>query len=353
MARILKSTRCSLRNMVLILTNTRDDSAGPVVDQLRSMNQPFVRFDTEKFPEEDLISIRLDGEYKTGSITCSGVEVDIASIKSIWWRRPTKARLQYDTHPGYMEFIRDESEIALWSFYSLFSDVFWMNHPLVGSRLLEHNKLYQLKIASMLGLKTPRTLVTNNPLDVLTFVKKEGKAAAIKILKGNFFSREREEENLFVFTQQITEDVVKTHFDELRMAPVMIQEYVQKAIELRVTIVGEKVFTCAIHSQGSERTKDDWRRYDFANVKHEIHVLPAEIQEKLIALLKFWGLTYGACDLILTPSGEYVFLEINANGQWYWIEQLTGMPIAKTIAEALSKPPMHPSITLSPTPFSP
>lgn len=330
-----------MRNIVLVLTNTRDESAGPVAGHLHSIHQPFVRFDTEKFPEEDLVSVSLDGENKTGSIHCSGVEVDIASIKSIWWRRPTKARQQSAIHPGYMEFIRDESEIALWSFYSLFSDVFWMNHPLIGSRLLEHNKIYQLKVASTLGLKTPRTLVSNNPEDILSFVQNEGGSAAIKILKGNFFSRDGEEKNLFVFTQRISEDLAKKHFNELQMAPVMIQQYVQKAIELRVTIVGEKVFACAIHSQESERTRDDWRRYDFANVKHEIHILPKPIEEKLITLLRFWGLAYGACDLILTPDGEYVFLEINANGQWYWIEQLTGMPISKTIAETLSEAPMR------------
>ncbi len=227
-----------MKDIILVLTNARDESAGPVVDHLRSMNQPYARFDTENFPEEDLLSIRLDGKDKIGYVRCSGNEIDLASVKSIWWRRPEKARLQPNIHPGYMEFIRDESEIALWSFYSLLSDVFWMNHPLVAARLLEHNKLYQLKIASMLGLKTPRTLVTNNPQDVLSFVREQDDFAAIKIIKGNFFSREREEKNLFVFTQRINEEVVKAHFDELRLAPVMVQEFVPKAVEVRGSIVG-------------------------------------------------------------------------------------------------------------------
>lgn len=330
-----------MKDTVLILTNTRDESTAPVIGHLRSMHQPFMRFDTEEFPKEDLLRLNVRDTEVTGRLLCSGMEIDLSSIKAIWRRRPMDSRLQPDLHPGCMQFIRDESETALWSTYSLLSDAFWMNHPLVGSRLLEHNKLYQLKVAASLGFATPQTLVTNNPQDVLDFVIAHNGVAAMKILKGNFFSKEGEHGHLFVFTQRISEEMVRSHFEDLRMAPVMVQEYVQKALELRVTVVGEKVFACAIHSQNSERTKDDWRRYDFENVKHEPHALPADIEQKLVALLRFWGLSFGACDLVLTPEGEYVFLEINANGQWYWIEQLTGMPIARTIAETLSEAPMH------------
>ncbi len=330
-----------MKDLVLILTNTRDDSTDPVIDHLRSMNQPFVRFDTENFPADDLLTIKANGREITSKLICSSVHLDTASIKSIWWRRPMSSRIQTEVHPGHMQFIQDESEIALWSLYSLLSDIFWMNHPLVGSRLLEHNKLYQLKIASIVGLKTPRTLLTNDPQDVLNFVIEQGGSAAMKIVKGNFFLKKNKDEHLFVFTQRISEETVKSHFDEIRMAPVMVQEYIPKSVELRVTVVGEKVFACAIDSQNSERTKDDWRRYDFDNVKHSPHNLPLDIQNKLVALLRFWGLGFGACDLILTPSGEYIFLEINPNGQWYWIEQLTGMPIAKAIAETLHYAPMH------------
>ncbi len=119
----------------------------------------------------------------------------------------------------------------------------------------------------------------------------------------------------------------------------MVQEYVPKDVELRVTIVGRKVFACAIHSQDSELTKHDWRKYDFGNVRHELCTLPGEVEQNLIALLRFWNLSYGAIDLVRTPDGRYVFLEINPNGQWGWIEELTGAPIAETIAETLANPP--------------
>ena len=119
------------------------------------------------------------------------------------------------------------------------------------------------------------------------------------------------------------------------MAPVMAQEYVPKKLELRVTIVGEKIFTCAIYSQGSEKTKIDWRHYDSEKVKHEIFKLPKEIEHKILLFMKEAGLKFGAIDMILTPKDEFVFLEVNPSGQFGWIEDLTGMPISKSIAELL------------------
>ena len=54
-----------------------------------------------------------------------------------------------------------------------------------------------------------------------------------------------------------------------------------------------------------------------------------------MVLVRRLGLAYGAIDLVLTPDGRYVFLEINPNGQYLWIEQLTGLPISEAIAEWL------------------
>ena len=47
------------------------------------------------------------------------------------------------------------------------------------------------------------------------------------------------------------------------------------------------------------------------------------------------GLCYGAIDMILTPDGRYVFIEINPNGQYLWIEQETGLPISAAICDLL------------------
>ena len=117
--------------------------------------------------------------------------------------------------------------------------------------------------------------------------------------------------------------------------PSIFQPYVPKAIELRVVIVGRTVFACAIHSQQSIRAKQDWRRYDFDNTPHEAYELPPAIERKLLALMDRMGLIFGSIDLIVTPDGEYVFLEINPNGQFDWIAEFTGLPIYEHLAAML------------------
>ena len=55
----------------------------------------------------------------------------------------------------------------------------------------------------------------------------------------------------------------------------------------------------------------------------------------LIPVMAGMGLNFGCFDFIVTPSGEYVFLECNPNGQWLWVELETGLPISQAIAEFL------------------
>jgi glutathione synthase/RimK-type ligase-like ATP-grasp enzyme len=57
------------------------------------------------------------------------------------------------------------------------------------------------------------------------------------------------------------------------------------------------------------------------------------------ALLDRLGLRFGALDFVVTPDGEWWFLECNPNGQWAWIEDETGLPIASALADALEGNP--------------
>jgi len=143
-------------------------------------------------------------------------------------------------------------------------------------------------------------------------------------------------EKLIIYTHKLNA-VDFQKIENVKFVPVLFQEYVPKEIELRMTVIEEDVFSCAIDSQKSERTKDDWRRYDFEKVPHYSYKLPVDIENKLVDFLKNAGLKFGAFDMILTPNGEYVFLEINPNGQWYWIEKLTGMKITERLVRLFKK----------------
>ena len=267
-------------------------------------------------------------------------EVRSDEIKSIWYRRPARPKARQEVLPKYSDFAENEAHKSLQSMWSTISEetVLWMNHPRV-LRELEFNQPYQLLVASHIGLSVPETLITNNPKEVSEFFERWGGEVAIKTFGGSL-TRDQEGSLLAVFTNRVSEEDLRKFSDEIRYAPVLLQSYVPKALELRITVVGDKFFTCAIHSQDSPRTKDDWRRYDFERVRHEPYNLPLEIQAKLKTLMTNLKLVFGAIDMIVTPDGDYVFLEVNPSGQWGWIERITGMSISKAIADILIDPPI-------------
>jgi len=323
-----------MKDTVLILTNSHEHAIQLVTPHLQEMRQPFVRVVADRLFGKS-VCLSLVDNLKSGFLVF-GRKVELDRVKSVWYRRPIIADTPYNLPDDHNKFVVHEYQTFLWSLCTTL-DAFWMNPPL-NVHLLEHNKLRQLADASEVGLRVPETIITNSPQEVIGFCRNHGGRVALKALHPTRVSNE-EGEYQIVYTNVLSLEQIEDHKQEIKLSPVLIQEYVEKELEFRVTIVGKQVFACAIHSQDSEKTKHDWRRYDLENVKHEPYDLPQEVVQKLLILMNRWGLVYGAIDMILTPEGEYVFLEINPTGQWGWIESLTGMPISQSIAELLANPP--------------
>lgn len=94
-------------------------------------------------------------------------------------------------------------------------------------------------------------------------------------------------------------------------------------------------FAVAIHAH-SARTRVDWRS-DYDALTYTEIQCPADIAERAHAFLCAAGLVYGAFDFIVTPDTKhYTFLECNAAGQWGWLAEECGLPIAEAIADELT-----------------
>ena len=120
------------------------------------------------------------------------------------------------------------------------------------------------------------------------------------------------------------------------------QELVDKRVELRATVVGDDVFCAAVDSQQSEQTRLDWRKDGVGLLKQWTkYPLPSSTSKQLVELVHSFGLRYAAADFIVTPKDELVFLEINAGGEWHWLDEHTpgspGLPIADAIAAFLAR----------------
>lgn len=67
----------------------------------------------------------------------------------------------------------------------------------------------------------------------------------------------------------------------------------------------------------------------------ELVDIPNVISDKILRLTKHYSLYYSTMDLIFTPEKEYVFLEVNPNGQYLWTEELSGCKITEYFADFL------------------
>lgn len=142
-------------------------------------------------------------------------------------------------------------------------------------------------------------------------------------------------EPINIYTSRITAEDLHAQ-SQIQQTACLFQARVPKKIELRITIIGDQAFAAEIYSQQSERTAIDWRR-SYPDLSYGVHQLPTEIQEKCLLLMRRFGLAFGAIDMILTPDDRYVFLELNPNGQWGWIEHATGLPLCATLVDLLTK----------------
>jgi len=320
--------------MILIVTNQLDPTADLVIAEFHRRNISFLRFNIEEFPAKVKCSISidecesLDAHFDFGL----GRKIFVSEIKSVYYRRPKAPLIDPKITSGEAKkFVLQETQAAMNGLW-MAMDCLWVNHPKY-IRVADF-KISQLQIAKQLGFSIPKTLVTNEPEKAREFFELcDGKMIA-KVLRNGMINYENEIK--LIYTTRILRD----HLDQLhsvKFAPCLFQAYIPKQTEIRSTIVGNRVFSAEIHSQNSERTRDDWRRYDFANTPHFPHTLPKEIEHKCLQLLKYFKLNFAAIDLILTPEGEYVFLEINPNGQWGWIEALTQLPICQAIVDLLDR----------------
>jgi glutathione synthase/RimK-type ligase-like ATP-grasp enzyme len=188
-------------------------------------------------------------------------------------------------------------------------------------------------VARELGLEIPRTLTTNDPSAVRTFAASCEGGIVTKMLSS--FAVYEGGREMVVFTNPVKpEDLAD--LSGLRLCPMTFQEMIPKALELRVTVVGERVMSASIDSQSSERAAHDWRRDGLRMIRDwQPYELPRQVEENILRLMDYFVLNYGAIDIIVTPDGRHVFLEINPVGEFFWLERSPGLPISDAIADVL------------------
>ncbi|MEH2271383.1 MAG: MvdC family ATP-grasp ribosomal peptide maturase [Nostoc sp.] len=320
------------RDVVLLITHSGDFFTIDRVAEALSKKgaQPF-RLDTDKFPLEVQLTAQFDKSKSYHKLEYGTHSISTEQVQAVWMRRIWEPELSKELAPKYREACIRESQATL--------DAFW--DSLKGARWVDdlerinaaHNKLRQLRVASEVGFVIPQTVITNKAESAREFFHQVNGKMVSKLLTALSRSMEANS-SFFLYTSAVKEEDLQDA-ESLRYCPMVFQEQIPKQSELRVVYVNGNVFVGALDASVYTASKVDWRQPGVETGSWLHHQLPDEVVHRLQAFMGKFGLLFGALDFILTPSGEYVFLEVNPIGEWGMLEKDLDLPIASAIADAL------------------
>lgn len=302
---------------VLVVSTAVDAATDAVVRCLEKRGTRVTRLNTEAYPYEETSSISFSDE---------GVAVSWGAIGALWYRRVRSPAKPDVMAPAIHEYCCHEAQGFL------VGSVLAMGLPTMSDPArvwTAENKLFQLRVARDIGLRAPRTVVTNEPSTISNFYGSTGGAMIVKPLRSGYVDVDGEERAVF------TNRVLKEHLERVetaRLCPAIYQELVDKACDVRVTVVGDRLFVAEIDSQSDRDAMVDWRRTSNPRLPHREAVLPDQVAAQVRILMQQLGLAFGALDFVRSKSGQYFFLEVNPNGQWLWLEDFLDFRISESVA---------------------
>lgn len=303
----------------LIISNTTDYSTDYVCYGLEQLGKRYLRVNRDRFGtykviyalEPDLLIINMEGkDYKISPDT----------LKSIYFRAPVFLRA------GKTYSLEEQLYRSQWNSFIrnliVFNRARWVNHPVATYRA--ENKLYQLKCAKHIGLDVPETYVGNSLPSHISPVE----SYVVKSLDTALFYDGNEE--LFTYSTVMTGRELLDA--EIRSAPIILQRCLRDKVDMRVTVIGNKIFPVSITTKNGG-IEGDWRKIAKDQLRYTPVELPSEVRQHLLSLMRFLKLEFGGVDLAFA-DGKYYFIEVNPTGEWGWLN--SSLPIDNAIVERLT-----------------
>jgi glutathione synthase/RimK-type ligase-like ATP-grasp enzyme len=316
--------------MVLCITHSQDFYTIDIVQQaLQQAGMPSFRFNSDEFATGSKLNYALHNGEGVNDLLINGEKINTSQITGVWYRKLWKMKLPDEMEASYSDFIIKEYSTYQQLFFHQLQHVPWMNN-MQQDHLVGNDKLMQLTHARQAGLIIPGTVFTNDANTITNFFN-ECKGELVVKLHGAL-SRSMEGNTAFFPTTKLNPADME-RLDQLAYCPMIFQQYVSKSYELRVVYVDGDFFTGKIPNEHAGVT--DWRTISNQQVVWEKYELPQNEQEKIHNMMQSLQLTFGAIDIIRNTNGEYVFLEVNPQGEWGMLQKYLDYPIGQTIANKL------------------
>lgn len=328
--------------MILIISNSKDFATIEVTKWIKYLKQNF--FVINEINKISSVNVLFKNNVNNTTITLEdNSKFNIAEIKSVWYRR---GDLFFIKNPNISidfgdsnfnetieSFQENETKVLKYFLYDYFknncfnlSDFHTANNQ---------NKLIQLSLAQKVKLNVPETLISNDKKDILLFKKKYDKIICKPLSDSVFFYSKDENLKIQGYTKIISNKIIN---DSVNKCHAMFQIAIDKEYEIRTFFLMNKTYSIVIFSQANIKTKIDYRNYDYKKPNYcSSYILPNDIENKIIKLMKVLNLNNGSIDLIRNKNGEYVFLEVNPVGQFSNVSSIGGYNLEFLIAQKLIK----------------
>ncbi len=319
-------------NKTLVITSCEDPHCDYVINKFneQGLHDCIIRLNTEDF----LTNTELSFSNKSFHVKLKDSQKEFTNeeIISVWFRRPKKINPANYNDKGIDVFVEQQANAVLRGLYFCLHDTaLWVNS--LPSMHRARIKLQQIFLAQELKFTVPATLVTNKPNEALAFFDEHKLICNKSIDEPNFSIDGR----LYPYLTKLikTRSEIEKTFEAITNCPTLFQQYIDKAFDIRVIVLGREIFAFEIHSQNDELSKVDFRGKSPDKLEHKLHQLPKSISDKIFEFMKVQGLIYSAFDFVYSTDDKYYFIENNCNGQWLWLELLTEIKISDKIMSLL------------------
>lgn len=303
-----------MRDTLLIVTDAWDSHADIIVQECAVRGITVFRFHPSEYPEDSSISIEISGTSVSGEIDTGYRKVQLDRICSAWYRRPREPEPRMHDPYDTSAYIAYQSRSALRDLYSAIGDR-WIVDPFKLG--LADLKGTQLVHAAMCGLVTPRTVLTNAESIAKRFFDEVSPPILVKPLRTPALPPHVD--GAWRHPRAVRWEDREVASGRIRQCATSFQPYIPKKLELRCVVIEDEVFCASIDSQSHPSKPDDGRTVH-NEMPWERFELPRDVSAKMINLVKSFGIAFCSADLVLTPDNEYVFLDLNPNGQWLWLD---------------------------------
>ena len=267
---------------VLIIGFQEDLHTRAVIDALVHRSVSVECVDFAQLTDQARLTFSLDGVAGAHVTTSEGWEIPFSEVENVRWRCARRPNDDEELDLVTRDFVRSEWEHFLEAAEAFAPRVRWVNPPAANRRA--GRKGVQLVAAKAEGLRVPRTIITNDPR-VVRRLAVEGTPLVYKRLGSTA--------RPLTATRPLLPDDLE-RLDDLVHCPATFQERIDARLDIRVTAIGEDLYSAEIHSQAGAATLD-WRLDH--TVTFRPHNLDDQTAAQLRAMLRRLGLVYGAIDL--------------------------------------------------------